>query len=34
MYYLEITAIYVMLNFDKMYALFGVNSFSPEIMVV
>ena len=32
--YLKITAFCYDLNFDKIYALFSVNSFSPEIMVV
>ena len=31
---LEITAICCDLNYDKIYVLFGVNSFSPEIMDV
>ena len=34
MYYLEITATSLHINFYKIYALFGVNNFSPEIMVV
>ena len=33
-YNIEITSICGNLNFNKMYALFGENSFSPEIMVV
>ena len=33
-YNLENTAICTNFNFDKVYAHFGVNSFSPEIMVV
>ena len=33
-YSLEIIALCQDFNFDKIYALFGVNSFSPEIMVV
>ena len=34
MYYLENIAIFSNLNFDKMYALFGINSFAPEIVDV
>ena len=34
MYYLEIKTICCNLNFDNIYALFGLNAFSPEIMVV
>ena len=30
---LKITAILFNFNFDKIYTLLGVNSFSPEIMV-
>ena len=34
MYNLQIAAICINFNFDKIYALFGVNSFAPEIVDV
>ena len=34
MYNLEISNIRRNFNFDKIYAIFGVNSFSPKVMVV
>ena len=34
MYNLEITTVCRDFNFDKIYTLFGVNYFSPQIMIV